>query len=73
MLVHCYFNNLVDSNVSKVSTDAKADPGFTKPKRREMPYCKDNHICVYGSDYHFAKSLSCTMRNLEQNARMGAW
>ena len=49
--------------MSKVSTDAK-------PKRREMPYCKDNRICLYGSDYHFAKSLSYTMSNVEQNARI---
>ena len=42
-----------------------------------MSYCKENHIYVYGSDYHFAKSLSCTMSNVEQNARicilMGTW
>ena len=45
-----------------------------------MSYCKDNHICGYGSDYHFAKSLStlsCTIRNVEQNARIcllvGTW
>ena len=60
--------------MSKVSTDAKANP---EPKRREMLYCKDNHICVHSSDYHFAKSLLCTMRNVEQNARicllMGTW
>ena len=71
------FHNLVDSNLSKVCTDAKANPEFIKPERQEMSYCKDNHICVYGSDYHFAKSLSCTMRNVEQNARicllMGTW
>ena len=78
---HCFFidifNNLVDSNLSKVSTDSKANPEFFKPKRREMLYCKGNHICVHGSDYHFAKSLSCTMRNVEQNERicilMGTW
>ena len=77
----CFFidilNNLLDSNLSKMSTDAKYNPEFIKPKRRGMPYCKDNHICVHGSDYQFAKSLSCTMRNVEQNARicllMGAW
>ena len=57
--------------MSKVSTDAKYNPEFIKPKRREIPYCKDNHICVHGSDYQFAKSLSCTMRNVEQNARIG--
>ena len=28
------FNNLVDSNLSKVSTDAKANPEFIKQKRR---------------------------------------
>ena len=32
---------------------------------------------LHGSDYQFAKSLSCTMRNVEQNARicllMGTW
>ena len=71
------FHNLVDSNLSKVNTDSKANPEFIKPKRQEMSYCKDNHICVYGSDYHFAKSLSCTMRIVEQNARicplMGTW
>ena len=71
------FNNLMDNNLSKVSTDAKADPEFIKPKRREIPYCKDNHICVYFSDFHFAKSLSCPIRNVEQNARicllMGTW
>ena len=71
------FHNLVDSNLSKVSTNAKANPEFIKPERQEMSYCKDNHICVYGSDYHFAKSLSCTMRDVEQNARicllMGTW
>ena len=48
-----------------------------KPKRREMLYCKGNHICVHGSDYHFAMSLSCTMSNVEQNACicliMGIW
>ena len=48
-----------------------------KPKRRELLYCKGKHICVHGSDYHFAMSLSCTMRNVEQNARicllMGTW
>ena len=67
----------MDSNLSKVSTDSKANPEFFKPKRREMLYCKGNHICVHGSDYHFAKSLSCTLRNVEQNARicllMGTW
>ena len=71
------FNNLVDSNLSKVSTDAKSNPGFIKSKRRGMPYCKDNHICVHGSDYQFAKSLSYTMLNVEQNARIcllvGTW
>ena len=60
-------NNLLNSNMSKVSTDATSIPEFIKPKRREMPYCKDNHICVHGSDYQFVKSLSCTMRNVEQN------
>ena len=72
-----FVNNLVDSNLSKVSTDSKANPEFIKPKRQEMSYCKDNHICVYGSDYHFATFFSCTMRNVEQNARicllMGTW
>ena len=73
------FNNLFDNNLSKVSrpTDAKSTPAFIKPKCRGMPHCKDNHICVHGSDYQFAKSLSCTMRNVEQNARiclrMGTW
>ena len=71
------FNNLLDSNLSKVSTEAKSNTEFIKPKRRGMPYCKDNHICVHGSDYQFAKSLSCTMRNVEQNARIrllvGTW
>ena len=71
------FNNLLDSNLSKVSTEAKSNPEFIKPKRRGMPYCKNNHICVHGSDYQFAKSLSCTMRNVEQNARIrllvGTW
>ena len=47
-----------------------------------MPYCKDNHTSVHAldyqqSDYQFAKSLSCTMRNVEQNARIcllvGTW
>ena len=78
---HCFFidmfNNLMDSNLSKVSADAKANPEFIKQNRREMLYCICNHICVHGSDYHFAKSLSCTMRNVEQNARicllMGTW
>ena len=68
---------LIDSNLSKVSTDAKSNPEFTKPKRREMPYCKDNHICVHGSDYKFAKCLSCKMRIVEKNARicllLGTW
>ena len=63
--------------MSKVSTEAKSNPEFIKPKRRGMSYCKDNHICVHGSDYQFAKSLSCTMRNVEQNARIrllvGTW
>ena len=72
-----FFNNLLDSNLSKVSTEAKSNPEFIKPKRRGMPYCKDNHICVHGSDYQFAKSLSCTTRNVEQNARIcllvGTW
>ena len=49
----------------------------SSPKRREMLYCKDNQMCVHGSDYHFVKSLSCTMRNVEQNARIcllvGTW
>ena len=71
------FNNLLDSNLSKVSTEAKSNTEFIKPKRRGMPYCKDNHICVHGSDYQFAKSLSCTMRNVEQIARVrllvGTW
>ena len=64
------FNNLLNSNLSKVSTVATSHPEFIKPKRREMPY-------VHSSDYQFAKSLSCTMRNVEQNARiclfMGTW
>ena len=60
-------NNLMNSNLSKVSTDAKSIPEFIKPKRREMPYCKDNNICVHGSDYQFAKSLSCTC------LLMGTW
>ena len=42
-----------------------------------MLYCKDNHICVHGSDYHFVKLLPYTMRNVEQNAHicllMGTW
>ena len=62
------FNNLVDSNLSKVSTDSKANPEFIKPKRQEMSYCNNNHICVYGSDYHFAKSLSCATRNALRGA-----
>ena len=61
---------IVDSNLAKVSTDAKANPEFIKLKRREMSYCKDSHICVHGCDYQFAKSLPCTMRNVEQNARI---
>ena len=60
-----------------MSTDAQPNPGFIKLKRRGMPYCKDNNICVHGSNNQFAKSLSCTMRNVEQNARicllMGTW
>ena len=40
------FNNLLDSNLSKVSTDAKSNPEFIKPKRWGMPYCKDNHIIL---------------------------
>ena len=60
-----------------IFTDAKSNPEFIKPKRREIPYCKDSHICVHGSDYQFAESLSCTMRNVEQNARIcllvGTW
>ena len=67
------FHNLVDSNLSKVNTDSKANPEFIKPERQEMSYCKDNNTCVYGSDCHFAKSLStfsCTRRNVEQNARI---
>ncbi len=64
------FHNLVDSNLSKVSTDAKANPELIKQKRREMLYCKGNHIYVHSSDCHFAKSLLCTMRNVEQNARI---
>ena len=52
------FNYLLNSNLSKVSTDANSNPEFIKLKRRAMPYCKDNHICVHGSDYQFAKSLS---------------
>ena len=71
------FHNLVASNLPKVNTDSKANTEFIKPERQEISYCKDNHICVYGSDYHFAKSLSCKMRNVEQNARicllMGTW
>ena len=71
------FNNLLDSNLSKVSTDAKSNPEFIKPKRRGMPYCEDNHICVHGSDYQFAECLSCKMRIVEQNARicllLGTW
>ena len=78
---HCLFIdifiNLVDSNLSKVSTGTKANTELIKPKRRETLYSKGNHICVHGSDYHFAKSLSCTMRNVEQNARIclliGIW
>ena len=66
----------MDSNLSKVSTETKANPEFIKPERQEISYCKENHICVYGSDYHFAKSL-CTMSNVEQNARIcvlvGTW
>ena len=33
------FNNLLNSNLPIVSTDAKSYPEFIKPKRREMPYC----------------------------------
>ena len=62
--------HLLDSNLSKVSTDANSNPEYIKPKGRGMPYYKDNHICVHGSDYQFAKSLSCTMRNVDQNARI---
>ena len=40
------FHNLMDSNLSKVSTDSTADPEFIKPKRPEMSYCKDSHICL---------------------------
>ena len=72
------FHNLVDSNLSKVNTDSKANPEFINPKRQEMSYCKDNHTYVsIVRIYHFAKSLSCTMRIVEQNARicllMGTW
>ena len=58
----------MDSNLSKVSADAKANPQFIKPKRREMPYCKDNHICVYGSDYHFLKSQCATWSRMRVSA-----
>ena len=74
------FNNLLDRNLSTVSTDAKSNPEFIKPKRRGIPkfYCKDNHTCVHGSDYQsIAKSLSCIMRNVEQKSciclLMGTW
>ena len=40
------FNNILDSNLSKVSTDAKSNPETINPKRRGMPYCKDNHSYV---------------------------
>ena len=40
------FNNHLDSNLSKVSNDAKSNPETINPKRRGMPYCKDNHIYV---------------------------
>ena len=71
------FHNRVDSILSKVNTDSKANPEFIKPKRQEIFLLQGQHICVYGSDYHFAQSLSCTMRNVEHNARicllMGTW
>ena len=34
------FNNLLDSNLSKVSTDAKSNPESIKPKRRECPIAR---------------------------------
>ena len=34
------FNNLLDSNLSKVSTDAKSNPEFIKPKRRVFPIAR---------------------------------
>ena len=67
---HCFsidiFSNIVDSNLSKVSTDAKANSEFLKPKRREMLYCKGNHIWVHGSKLPLCEVL------VVHNAQRGA-
>ena len=64
----------MDSNLSKLNTDSKASPEFIKPKRQEIPIARTTTSV---SDCHSAQSLSCKMRNVEQNARicllMGTW
>ena len=34
----------VDSNLSKVNTDSKANPEFVKPKRQEIPIARTTHL-----------------------------
>ena len=43
------FHNLVESNLSKVSTDAKANPEFIKPERQEMYVLlqRQPHLCLW--------------------------
>ena len=60
----------MDSILSKVSTDAKADPEFIKPKRRDIPYGKDNHIIMclrFGLP--LCEVLVVHNAHVEQNAR----
>ena len=38
------FHNRVESNLSKVNTDSKANPEFIKPKRQEIPIARTTHL-----------------------------
>ena len=59
------FHNRVDSNLSKVNTDSKANPEFIKPKRQEISIARTTHLCLW-----FGLSLCAVL--VVHNAQRGA-
>ena len=60
------FNNLLDNNLSKVSTDSKANPEFIKPKRQKNVLLQEQpHLCL-----RFGLSLCEVL--VVRNAQRGA-
>jgi hypothetical protein len=58
-------SNIMDWNVTKVRTNAKADPQLINLKGTEVSNSQNNDICIYCVDSHSAKSLPGAMRHVE--------